>query len=424
MASVKKKQRKNGSFFYEISVSRGYSKSPYTMRWDIPEGLATKTVKARLRDVAAKFEQDCKNGKVKTRKERKEELQQAELKRILDEKNRMTFKRYCEETFLPDIRQRCSENTIYNYRLQLEKHVYPDIGQLEMQGIKAGDINQLLRKHQAASDSLSTPIKVYTIVRAVMKMAYKDELIEHNPMDRVDRPSKRKDLSKAQSSMSCTVDEIQKLCEALKTEPILWQALVRLLIDSGMRIGECVGLLWSNVDFDKARITVDGTLVYSPDKGVFRDRTKNGKSREFGIDPDIIRLLKVLKEKQKLTEESEYVFTNERTGKPLHPDSPRRYLKKLGEKCGIKGIHPHMLRHSFASIAITSGADIASVSEKLGHSDKAVTLRMYTHADAVSIDKASETYRDAIRPKKNDTDNKRENTQENDVDGKSQRDIA
>lgn len=92
MASVKKKQRKNGSFFYEISVSRSYSKSPYTMRWDVPEGLATKTVKARLRDVAAKFEQDYRNGKVKTRKERKEELQQAELKRILDEKNRMTPK--------------------------------------------------------------------------------------------------------------------------------------------------------------------------------------------------------------------------------------------------------------------------------------------------------------------------------------------
>ena len=69
-----------------------------------------------------------------------------------------------------------------------------------------------------------------------------------------------------------------------------------------------------------------------------------------------------------------------------------------------------MLRHSFASIAITSGADIASVSEKLGHSDKAVTLRMYTHADAVSIDKASETYRDAIKLKKNDANNKEERT--------------
>ena len=49
---------------------------------------------------------------------------------------------------------------------------------------------------------------------------------------------------------------------------------------------------------------------------------------------------------------------------------------------------------------------------------------MYTHADAVSIDKASEAYRDAIRPKENDADNKRENTPENDVDGNSQRDIA
>ena len=117
------------------------------------------------------------------------------------------------------------------------------------------------------------------------------------------------------------------------------------------------------------------------------------------------------------------MFTNEQTGKPLHPDSPRRYLKKLGEKCGIKGIHPHMLRHSFASIAITSGADIASVSEKLRHSDKAVTLRMYTHADAVSIDKASETYRDAIKPKKNDADNKEERTK-NDVNENLQRDIA
>lgn len=400
MASVKKRQRKNGSFFYEISVSRGYGKSPYTMRWDVPEGLAARTVNARLREAAARFEQDCRSGKVKTRKEKKAEEREAEQKRLLDEKNKLTFERYCEEAFLPDIQQRCSENTSYNYRLQLKKHIYPDIGQLEMQEIKAGDINQLLRKKQAESDSLSTSIRVYTIVRAVMKMAYKDELIERNPMDRVDRPSKRKDLSGTRaSSMSCTVDEIQKLCEALKAESFLWQVLIRLLIDSGMRIGECIGLLWRNVDFGQNRITVDGTMVYTPEKGVFRDLTKNGKSRTFGIDPKVMEMLRVLQEKQRLAKESEYVFTNEATGLPLHPASPRRFLKKLGEKCGIEGLHPHMLRHSFASIAITSGADIASVSEKLGHSDKAVTLRMYTHADEASIDKASDIFRTAISDK-------------------------
>ena len=248
--------------------------------------------------------------------------------------------------------------------------------------------------------SLSTAIKVYTIVRAVMKMAYKDELIDRNPMDRVDRPRRYKDSGKPQDPMACTVEELQKLRKALETEPLLWQTLVRLLIDSGMRVGECIGLLWRNVDFEGNTITVDGTMVYSPDKGSFRDTTKNGKSRTFGIDEETMRMLKRLKEKQKLTGESAYVFTNEKTGKPLHPDSPRNYLKKLGEKCGIEGLHPHMLRHSFASVAITNGADIASVSEKLGHSDKAVTLRMYTHADKTSIDRASEIFRTALSKEK------------------------
>ena len=53
--------------------------------------------------------------------------------------------------------------------------------------------------------------------------------------------------------------------------------------------------------------------------------------------------------------------------------------------------------HTFASIAITNGADVASVSEKLGHSDKAVTLRMYTHADQESMKQASQIFRDALK---------------------------
>ena len=161
MASVKQKQRKDGSVFYEISVSRGHGLSPYTMRWDRPEGLAGKTVKARLQAVASEFERDCRDGKVKTRKERKAEQEEAEQKKILEARNKMTFKRFCEETFLPDLRLRCSEHTIYNYQLQLEKHIYPDIGALELQAIKAGDINQLLRNQQAMNVSLSIPVKVY-----------------------------------------------------------------------------------------------------------------------------------------------------------------------------------------------------------------------------------------------------------------------
>ncbi len=81
----------------------------------------------------------------------------------------------------------------------------------------------------------------------------------------------------------------------------------------------------------------------------------------------------------------------------MHPQRPTRYFKRFGKRYGIADFHPHKLRHSFASIAITNGADIASVSEKLGYSDKAVTLRMYTHADQESMKRASQIFRDALK---------------------------
>lgn len=81
----------------------------------------------------------------------------------------------------------------------------------------------------------------------------------------------------------------------------------------------------------------------------------------------------------------------------MHPQSPTRYLQKLSKKSGVPGLHPHKLRHTFASIAITNGADVASVSEALGHSDKAVTLRMYTHASEESIIKAAQIVRESIK---------------------------
>ena len=80
----------------------------------------------------------------------------------------------------------------------------------------------------------------------------------------------------------------------------------------------------------------------------------------------------------------------------MHPQSPTRRFKTYGEKYNISDFHPHKLRHTFASVAITSGADIASASGKLGHSDSAVTLRMYTHANQEAIKNAGSIFRSAL----------------------------
>ena len=110
-----------------------------------------------------------------------------------------------------------------------------------------------------------------------------------------------------------------------------------------------------------------------------------------------LSLLRQLRVEQSQKCLSAYAFTKEANPEPMHPQTPTRYLKKFSERYGIPDLHPHKLRHTFASIAITNGADVASVSETLGHSDKAVTLRMYTHADQESISQASQIVREAIK---------------------------
>ena len=108
-------------------------------------------------------------------------------------------------------------------------------------------------------------------------------------------------------------------------------------------------------------------------------------------------LLRAPRDQQEDKTASAFVFTQEDSSVPMNPQSPTRDMKKFADRHGIQGLRPHKLRHSFASVAITSGADIASVSEKLGHSDKAVTLRMYTHADQESIKRASNIFRNALK---------------------------
>ena len=81
----------------------------------------------------------------------------------------------------------------------------------------------------------------------------------------------------------------------------------------------------------------------------------------------------------------------------MHPQSPTRYFQKFGKRYNVKDFHPHKLRHSSASIAIVHGADVVSVSERLGHSDTAVTLRMYAHANEESIRRAGQIVRDVLK---------------------------
>ena len=290
-----------------------------------------------------------------------------------------------------------SENGRRAYQGNLNHWIYPALGNLKMPDITPANISALLLSMQSQGKAHATCVKVYTILHSLFKMAYMADVILANPMDKVEHPKPRKGEIKDKDVESCTTEEVQRIFVALENEPLKWHVLMRLLIDTGIRRGECCGLQWKDIDFKADTITIRGNLCYTPQKGIYLDTPKSGKVRIIDVDPEIMGLLQQLRLEQMSHAISTYVFTQQDSPEPMHLQSPARYMQKFAKKYDVPGLHPHKLRHTFASIAITNGADVASVSEKLGHSDKAVTLRMYTHADQESMKRASQIFRDALK---------------------------
>lgn len=80
----------------------------------------------------------------------------------------------------------------------------------------------------------------------------------------------------------------------------------------------------------------------------------------------------------------------------MNPQAPTAYLNRFGKKYNLPGIHPHALRHTMASLSIANGADIVSVSEKLGHAEPSITLNVYSHANEKAQQRANEALAQAI----------------------------
>lgn len=394
MASIKQMETKDGRRFFQICVSRGYGKAPYKTRWYWPDGWSKRTAEREAVKQAAAFELACKNGEVLNRAQEREKAarEAAEAAKL------KTVRQYADGVFMPTKEATFSENARSSYRMFLDKHILPVLGDVLLVEVSPAMISKLLIDFQRGGYAHATTVKLYNILNGIFEMAFLDDSIPMNPMLKVKRPAPRKDEQpKEESDKAYTVQELSYILSCAAQEPLQWQTYISLAADTGLRRGECCGLQWSDIDFKAGAVTVRRNLQYTAAAGVYATSPKNGKVRVVDVGPDTLALLKQLREKQAQSCISKWCFTQEGTAEPMHPQSPTRYFQKFGQRYGVKDFHPHKLRHSSASIAITSGADVVSVSERLGHSDTAVTLRMYAHANEESIRRAGQTVRDALK---------------------------
>ena len=237
----------------------------------------------------------------------------------------------------------------------------------------------------------------YITLHSFFENAVENGILTENPMRRLKRPKSRKD-EELKPVISYDEKQVHYILSCLNLEPLKWKALIMVAIDSGCRCGELMGLKWTDIDFESGRMNIVRNIQYTPEKGIFVCTPKNGKSREIYLNGPVIAILKEWKKISNIgkTEKSnEYCFTG-RNNQPMMPGCFNAFLRRFGKKYNLKGIHPHALRHSMASISLVHGADIVSVSKNLGHSNVSITLNVYSHTNFEAQLRANEVFAGAV----------------------------
>lgn len=163
--------------------------------------------------------------------------------------------------------------------------------------------------------------------------------------------------------------------------------LTTLLIFSGARRGEILGLKWSAVDFAQNRIHIGNNILYSADRGIYEDTPKTETSVRYVTLPvetmQLLRQYRIWQASERLRlgayyQDQGFLFAQD-NGSPMHPDSVTDWLSKFAKRHNLPHINPHAFRHSAASTLISRGVDAVSVSKRLGHAQPSTTTNVYGH---------------------------------------------
>lgn len=222
----------------------------------------------------------------------------------------------------------------------------------------------------------------YTLVSEIFNSAIKWGYLNNNPNRNVTPIKVHKKEIKCYSP-----EEVAKLIEVLQREPIKYQAVIMLALDSGCRRGELTGLNWEDIDFEKSTININKATQYVAGYGTFEKSTKTDTSnRIVYITHTTIQILKKYKKEQNEKrlllgdkwQESKRVFTTD-YGEDMHPDRPYKILKQIIKKYNLKDITFHGLRHTSISLQISSGIQTQIISKRAGHSNISITHNIYSH---------------------------------------------
>lgn len=268
----------------------------------------------------------------------------------------------------PDI----DENTyLYTYKCTIYKHLIPYFGSIQLNDIKPVDIKSFyLTKNHMSESRLS---KMQICLNGIFETAIDNDLCCKNPAKKIKFTS----LQRKKERKVYTDDEISVV------KKFFYSRLpeVVLLLETGLRRGELLGLKWKDIDIEQKTLSVNCSIAEKYGGGITINPPKWNSYRTIPLSDTAIQLLKSLK-----TEKEGYLFPNYNNA----PQSSNtwsqklnRYMKELPPSIPI--LTAHEIRHTYGTYLRRHGVDIYTIQKLLGHKNISVTSEIYVHNEMETL---------------------------------------
>lgn len=278
--------------------------------------------------------------------------------------------------------------TYNNYSVKVNNHINPAIGHYKIKSLRQDIVQRFVNSLSEKGLAPSTVTDVFKLLHNALETAIDDGLIARNVANRVKLPK----TSKPKINVLTPEQEKAFIEQANKT----YMGIMYVFdLRTGMRLGELLGLKWSDIDFENNELHVNRTLYKAkdPDESSSRwyidfgdPKTEAGK-RTIPLYDSGIEILATIFEQQEENKQkagaayidNDLVFCTH-LGKPLDPNNMRRTFYSICDKIGLKGLHPHCLRHTYATRGAERNVDMRALQAVLGHANIRETIDTYTHA--------------------------------------------
>ena len=287
------------------------------------------------------------------------------------------------------------QTTLVGYEVMITRHLIPRLGALQLRELTPAHLNDLYvellergRLQRPGGLSPRTVRAAHTILRRALRDAVRQGLLTRNVADLADPPSAAAARAEARKSVKTwTPAQLRQFLDRTCEHRLYPAFLVGAM--TGMRRGEVLGLRWTDLDLDAARLTITQTLVAPRYELVFSEPKTAAGRRTVALDDRTVAVLREHRRQQAAErlafgrgyQETGLVFSQE-DGSPLVPLIFTQRFQKASRNAGLPQIRFHDLRHGHITYLMQAGVPLPVIAQRVGHSSVAVTGDIYSHVRA------------------------------------------